>query len=306
MNYRSYMHVERMGTDEVEGIEKGGTVFATVKLDGTNGVVWWEDGEIKAGSRKRELNIEKDNAGFFTFVKEDEGIRAFYEFEENRDLVLYGEWLIHNHVHYIDKAYRKFYVFDVWDSTDERYISPDFWTNIRGMNDLLWVPIISAWKESECEETFDEFIKRCLDDEVSNRYVKDGLGEGVVLKNYEFINKWGRTVWGKVVRQEYTQAKKTPKPKEDSEVESAIADAYITQAFCEKTLDKMKLELGEWKSEYIGRFLGVIWYEFINEEMWHVLKKFKMPKIDFKMLQKQVTECAKLRTPEVFGTCHDA
>ena len=37
--FHKYMHLERFGTDEVDGIEFGQT-YVFPKLDGTNGQVW--------------------------------------------------------------------------------------------------------------------------------------------------------------------------------------------------------------------------------------------------------------------------
>ena len=69
--FKKYMHIERFGTDEVQGIELG-DCYVFPKLDGTNASLWSEDGKIQAGSRKRHLSIDADNAGFFEWAKEQE------------------------------------------------------------------------------------------------------------------------------------------------------------------------------------------------------------------------------------------
>ena len=68
-NFPKYQHIERFGTSEVEGIEYG-ECYIFPKIDGTNSSLWiGNDGTLKAGSRKRELSIEKDNAGFLNWAK---------------------------------------------------------------------------------------------------------------------------------------------------------------------------------------------------------------------------------------------
>lgn len=64
MEFLKYQHLERFGTTEVENIELGKThVFP--KIDGTNASVWLDkNGNIQAGSRKRHLSLDSDNAGF--------------------------------------------------------------------------------------------------------------------------------------------------------------------------------------------------------------------------------------------------
>ena len=65
MEFRKYQHIERFGTDEVDGIEFG-KCYIFYKIDGTNGSVWLDnDGNLKAGSRNRELTLENDNARFY-------------------------------------------------------------------------------------------------------------------------------------------------------------------------------------------------------------------------------------------------
>ena len=77
MEFKKYQHLERFGNDEVEGIELG-KLYIFPKLDGSNAQVWLDDeGNIKAGSRNRELTLEKDNAGFYKFVLENENIKKY-------------------------------------------------------------------------------------------------------------------------------------------------------------------------------------------------------------------------------------
>lgn len=63
MKYRSYDHVERLGHEDTDGLTIG-KVHVFPKLDGTNAVVWWDGERVRCGSRRREISIEDDNAGF--------------------------------------------------------------------------------------------------------------------------------------------------------------------------------------------------------------------------------------------------
>ena len=75
-----YMHVERLLTEEVEDLLVG-NVYVFPKIDGTNGVVWYdqEKGVVKAGSRNRELNIHSDNAGFCNYITTRPNIKEYFE-----------------------------------------------------------------------------------------------------------------------------------------------------------------------------------------------------------------------------------
>lgn len=61
--YKSYTHVLRIDKDEVQGILCGDVVVMP-KLDGTNAGLFMKDGTVHAGSRTREINMNKDNANF--------------------------------------------------------------------------------------------------------------------------------------------------------------------------------------------------------------------------------------------------
>ena len=118
-----YQHLERFGTAETEGIEFG-ECYVFPKIDGTNASVWYENEQIKAGSRNRELSLEKDNAGFFEWVIQNKAIQEFLQ--EHSDLRLFGEWLVpHSLKTYRDDAWRRFYVFDVMRGDDYLHFEED-------------------------------------------------------------------------------------------------------------------------------------------------------------------------------------
>ena len=82
------MHLERYGSDEVQGIELG-ECYIFPKIDGTNGSLWWDGVNIKAGSRNRELELDNDNAGFYNWADKDGRVLDF--FINNPGVRLYGE-----------------------------------------------------------------------------------------------------------------------------------------------------------------------------------------------------------------------
>ena len=111
MEFVKYQHVERYGTTETEGITVG-TCYIFPKIDGTNSSVWLQDNRVCAGSRNRELSLDKDNAGLLEYINQKSNIQEF--FKEYPNLRLYGEWLVPHHLKtYRDNAWNKFYIFDV-------------------------------------------------------------------------------------------------------------------------------------------------------------------------------------------------
>ena len=144
MEFKKYQHLERFGNDEVEGIELG-KLYIFPKLDGTNAQVWLDDeGNIKAGSRNRELTLEKDNAGFYKFILENENIKKYLEKHPTHRL--YGEFLVpHSLKTYREDAWRRFYIFDVClDKEDDtvEYIPYDLYKPLVEEFELDYIPPI--------------------------------------------------------------------------------------------------------------------------------------------------------------------
>ena len=115
-----YPHIERLGNDEVTDILDG-TCLVFPKIDGTNASVWQEDGQIKAGSRRRELTTDDDNAGFYVWVLTCDAAKPIADYlTRHPNHTLYGEWLVpHSLKTYRADAWRRFYVFDILDREAE-------------------------------------------------------------------------------------------------------------------------------------------------------------------------------------------
>lgn len=288
MEFKKYQHVERFGTDATEGILNG-TVFIFPKIDGANASVWLDDfGDIAIGSRNRQLKPDDNFRGLRQYVENHKGIRDYLEQYPARRL--FGEWLIpHTIKNYRPDAWKHFYVFDVMENG--KYLNYfDYAAELIDFGIKFIDPIIS------CENPTAEQIQAQLDK--CTFLMQDNLpGEGIVIKNYDFVNKFGNVIWAKIVR----PAPITPKiqRKFDADnIESAIVDKFITTEFVAKEFAKIAVD--GWNSKLIGKFLGTVWHTFITEEIFNILRKFHNPKIDFGLLHALTIERIKFLLPNVF------
>lgn len=295
MDFLRYIHLERLGNDEVQGIEFG-ECWIFPKLDGTNGSVWVDDrGLLRAGSRNRTLpetlssgsqeeakedtTESSDNQGFAKFVGENRD--SFYNFFRNHPGTrLYGEWLVpHAFQGYRKDAWRKFYIFDVStkeekdDNLETEHFIPyqvyEPWLKASGLDYVI----------PQCKiinPTYDALLHELK----QNHYLCEdgkGPGEGIVLKNYGFYNQYKRQVWGKLVSNEYKEqhtkfhgvAEKTF----GRSVEEKIVELFVTDALIDKEYAKIVNEMGGWNSRYIPRLFQTVFYCTIKEEMWEILRK---------------------------------
>lgn len=293
MEFLKYQHVERFGTTETQGIENG-MCYVFPKIDGTNSQLWMDNGILFAGSRNRQLSMDNDNAGFFAWAVEQYKLHAF--FKENPTLRLYGEWLVpHTLRTYQKTAWNQFYVFDVMDG--ESYLPYEAYKKLLDEFALEYIPPICKVASPTYERLIDQLEK--------NGYLIEdgqGTGEGIVIKNYDYKNKFGRIVWAKIVKNEFkAKHQKTDvcELRESKLVEQEIVDKFVTLALIEK--EKAKIENGNgWSSKNIPQLLGVVFYCLVKEDCWNFVKEFKNPTIDFKRLSFMTTQKVKELMPEIF------
>jgi hypothetical protein len=294
MEFKKYMHVERFGTTEVEDIEYG-LCHIFPKIDGTNGSIWIDNGIIKAGSRNRELVLDNDNQGFYDWVVRQENLLEFFlEFPEAR---LYGEWLVpHSLKTYRKDAWNRFYVFDV-EYLDE-LIAYEQYTPMLDKYNIEYIPPLAIIKNP----TYDNLIAKLP----GNVYLIEdgkGAGEGIVIKNYEYRNKYDRQTWAKIVTSEFKEKNVREmglKPTDGSlQIEEGIVRRYVTEALVNKVYENIKNETG-WQSKDIPRLLNTVYYDLVREETWNFIKEWKFPKVDFKVLQRFTNQKIKEIKPELF------
>lgn len=277
MEFKPYQHIERLGTDEVEGILNG-TVWVYTKIDGTACSCYLDNNSnFKVGSRHKVLDLIHDNAGACAYCNEQDNLKEYLNRHPN--YILYGEFLTKNHIkYYCDDAWKKLYVFDVFDTDNLCYISYEEYQPELAELGILYIPLVVKLENP----TVDDIM--AVMDEAHFLQEEKGYSEGLVIKNYPYRNKYGRQTWAKVVREEYKQKQRIRTPKEEQEtIENRIVDELLTEAMIEK--EYLKIATNGWNSKMIPRLLNTIYHEFITEEAWNIVKKYKNPTIDFKKLQ---------------------
>ena len=282
MEYKSYQHIEKLGREECDGILNG-TVTIQPKIDGTNSVVWLgDDGNVHAGSRKRELSLDNDNAGFMAQIIDDENIKSYLHKHPNH--YVYGEFLVPHTIRTYDSdAWKKFYIFDVFELNGDygRYLSYDEYVPLLKEFNLTYIPEIVRLENPSIEEVAD-CIKK------THYLMPEGATpEGVIAKNYGYKNKWGHVVWGKIVAEEFYDRKtmlrtKNHENKNEEKFEKKIANEYITEVLIRKEYAKVLNEYPNAKrNEIIGRTLTSVYESFIEEDLLTVVRKNRKCTISF-------------------------
>ena len=288
MEFKKYQHIEKLGTTEVEGILKG-KVYLYYKIDGTNSCVYLKnDKSLGFGSRNRELSLDKDNGNFMTMMmlNKELYINILNYLLLHPNYIIYGEWLIpHTIRRYNESSWNKMYVFDVYDEENNRYlVYEEYSLEIKKLG-LECIPPLKILENPSMED-----IKNCLE-ETGNYLIIEGLGEGIVIKNYDYRNQYGRVTWAKILTEDFNKTKEYKSKvyqdnKIDVPMEFKIIKNFLTIDFVYKEFNKFKEEKGEFTSKNTFEFLNKSFIEFYKDNWNLILKKFKLPTINFRNLKK--------------------
>ena len=294
MEFKKYLEVERLGKEDVEGILFGECVIFS-KIDGTNASVWLDkDGIIQCGSRNRQISLEKDNLGFCSYINKTLHPKIEKLLKVYPDYRLYGEYLKpHTLKDYRDSMWDKFWIFDVFkDDIPLHYKEYRFILQEYGLDYIVPYKTIT----NPSMEQLMTLMER------NTRGMKPGtFGEGIVIKNLLYKNKFGRLVYGKIVRDEFKEANAKvfgpPKIKGPKQDEIEFTEKFIIRSRIDKLLAKLQ-EL-EYKAK-IPRFLETLYHEVIEEELYGFVNRSNKI-LNFNLLRYLVFKKAKELTPELFG-----
>jgi hypothetical protein len=238
--------------------------------------------------------VDNDNQGFCKYIESENRFVEF--FAKYPGLRLFGEWMVpHTLKTYVDEVWGRFWVFDVIDRKTKKFIPYEEYVPLLEEFSIDYIPVLGILDSP----TVDDLYTLA---ETNKFMIKEGagIGEGIVVKNYDFVNRYGRVVWGKLVRETFQETRKELYPRMLTSIEDVIARELVTEGRVAKLLAKLE-ETGPLSSKRIPELLGRIWYEVVTEEMWNVLKAHHNPTINFNVLNRAVIAETKKNCPLLFG-----
>ena len=315
MTFVRYQHIEHLDSSNAQGLTTGLChVFA--KLDGSNGSVFVEDGEIRCASRNMKLD---DNHPMTRFVKSNQGIVSLLS--DHPQLRLYGEWMVPHTVRdYTGDTWNRFFVFDVVTDTGEFHVEVDAggekvsldhsgdpylpyetYSRLLDVYGVDYIPLITTVESPSRED-----LEAIADTRSGYRIFGDGLGEGIVVKRYGYRNPFGQETWAKVLSAKFRASKNfnlSKRVQTDGSVEQRIAEDSVTYGLVEKEYAKIAVQTGG--EVHPARLLGVVWKCVFDECLWDEVKKMGNPTVDFRRLKGCVETMVKRAKPELYGGVTD-
>lgn len=288
-----FHHVEKLGHSECDGILDG-HVIVQEKLDGANLTVADMGGEhgLVVCSRRNPLYHSGETYNPFRGAVEwvlNSGVIGMLA--KYPTWVLRGEWLVpHTIKDYSPDAFKQFYIFDVQiyerDREELHYVMPTHWMPVCKEFQVPVAPLIR-----EIPTPLKEEIVALAD---GPSMLGAQYREGIVVKNYNWTNKYGRKTWAKIVRSDFAEKCKLHMgavKKDPPELRfAAIVDRHLVLKEIEKIRDRGEEPCVRHMGEIIGRCWRAAW----EDNLWTFVKKEKVKEFDFRTAQKLVNE--KVRT----------
>jgi hypothetical protein len=279
-------------TEAKEALKDYRYVTVTEKIDGANASLKLsEDGKtIECFSRRQKLSKENDLRGFVKWVEENVDIRNLFP-----HVIYYGEWLVHHKVKYIDDAYNKFYLFDVYSQLEMSYqscfneVGIHFVESTRG---ALFAPLRFAGQIDVDDDLV--FAKKFMDTST----LTPDKPEGVVIKDYTYRSKHGEEIAVKFINEEFREQqtkKKKSKPVKLTERETKLynsIDEHINEISIDKFVSKMideNIVIEKWKDEQLSTLLKNTAKLFTIDIIEEVFSNEDLTKDEIKFVNKKIS-----------------
>lgn len=278
-----YVDIERLGTDENEAIFSypDDELIITEKIDGGNASFFVQDGLIHMCSRNRDLVSDRDEKAF---SKERKYLYSILNGKElNPDYVYYGEWGMKHTLSY--ESLPGFVGFDIRVKTSMSETVGDFLTYdaMKREYDRLGIETVPLLDKI----TVRDFLKKKPEDYIIKSKFGVTLMEGIVIKNYNRKNVYGRQIFGKIVREAFKEQNKATfgNIKMVTNNDSVkLCDTYATHARIRKNILKLVNEGGHQVDNRLMQWLPVMVVEDIfKEETAAILKTYR--NIDTRVLK---------------------
>ena len=265
---KHYVDIERFKVKYDECMRAGDEIVVQEKIDGANASFTYDPTQDKvlAFSRKNELNEANNLRGFWDWTQRLDK-KGVAHMTQNGRYVIFGEWLVKHTVRYPEHEYNHFWMFDVWDTQDEKWLHYD---DVRAIHaGLLSVAQLTQEVINFVPVFYDgPFISwDHLYQMVGRTDVNaEPCGEGIVIKNQNTIDipEWRLPTYVKIVSEKFSEvhtghAKKSIDPAvlAAREAERQMVATVVTERRVQKIMEKL-IDEGIIPEDWDEKNMGVI------------------------------------------------
>ena len=231
---------DELTPSNIGGFEVGDIIQITEKWDGSNASIRYdvETGKLVAFSRRLELSFNNTLNGFWNYVQ---GLNP-EDYKNTPNYVIFGEWGVKNAITYKPEFYKNWYVYDIYDVEEEKYLPQNEVKKFVDEHGLTYIHVLYEGKFI----SWDHCMTFC------NSPAYGDKQEGIVIKNQSKLNnKYSRTPFVlKIVNECFSEVKKDnhrqkiedPQKIKEREYAQTIVDQIVTKRRVEKEIYKMRDE----------------------------------------------------------------
>lgn len=250
---KKYTDVIRYGKSSTNGVlQEGDIISITEKIDGSNASFRTDETSptgISCYSRNQPLDEHNTLSGFYNWVVEN--IIPIQD-KLNPNYIYYGEWLVKHKVIYKDDCYKNFYMFSIWDIEKEQYLSDEV---VISEAERLGLTTTNYFYIGEYQsfEYLMSFVGK------SDMTSEPNTGEGIVVKNVSYFDKYNRQMFVKLVSDKFAEVQKQKLPKNPNVDDKVIVlvKSVLTKPRVEKIMYKL-VDEGLLKEDYAIEDMGLI------------------------------------------------
>ena len=276
---KKFTKVQRYGkSDTLDVLKQGDIISITEKIDGANAsfrIDNTNDLGVSCYSRNNPLNEHDTLNGFYNWVVDN--ILPIKE-QLNPNYIYFGEWLVKHKVVYKEEYYKNFYLFSIYDIDKEEYIDELL---MRKEANRLRLKTVECFYYGEFRdyEHLKTFIGKSNMTEIAN------TGEGIVVKNVSYRDRFGKQMFVKLVTDKFAEVQKQKKPKNPCDEVVILTKQVVTKPRIEKILFKL-IDESKIKQDYtiedmgaILKLLTPIVYEDVMEEESEMFINYEKEKV---------------------------
>ena len=258
---RKYTDIIRLGHRDSAGVVvEGSYITVYEKLDGANASFKRVGNEVIAFSRNTQLSPENNLRGFYGWTQE---IRPEWLSD---GVIYYGEWLVKHKVDYGQHA-GTFYLFDTYSEVNNTYAPTSFVVAEAARLKIAIAPILYAGPYVSYEHLTSLVGRSALAASATG-------GEGIVVKNVEYFDRFGRQTFVKLVSDSFRemQPQKAPRDPNVESPETFFAKTFLTPGRVDKLTHKL-VDEGVITEAFGLEDMGVILRELGNRVYDDLLKE---------------------------------
>lgn len=255
IEHKKFVDIQRLKVNYMNGFNKDDEIIIQEKIDGANAAIRTDGSKVYAQSRKNILDEGNTLRGFYEYVQSLDAGKLTDVLGTN--WVLFGEWLVPHSVKYPEDKYRKFYVYDIYNTENECYLPQSV---VKITAERLGLPYVPVFYEGTFTD-WDTITALVGKTDMGGEY-----GEGIVVKNQTRIKAGVKMSdklppYVKIVSERFaeTAAHKVkvvdPEKLAEAERQRTLTETIVTPARVEKILHKLVDEgviPADWDETHMG------------------------------------------------------